>query len=60
MQKLICKLPKLFANCELRTANLNPVHHKTISDQKLFSSSLLLAPCFLYTNICLNKIYYAD
>ena len=24
MQKLICKLPKCFANCELRTANSNP------------------------------------
>ena len=24
MQKLIRKLPKRFANCELRTANLNP------------------------------------
>ena len=24
MQELFCKRPKLFANCELRTANLNP------------------------------------
>ena len=24
MQKFIYKLPKCFANCELRTANLNP------------------------------------
>ena len=25
MQKFICKLPKCFANCELRSANSNPV-----------------------------------
>ena len=25
-----------------------------------FSQSLLLAPGFLLTNICLNKIYYAE
>ena len=26
MRKLICKLPKCFANCELQTANSNPVY----------------------------------
>ena len=31
MQKLICKLPKCFANCELRTANSNPLYVVMIS-----------------------------
>ena len=29
MQELIRKLPKCFTNCELRTANLSPVHVAT-------------------------------
>ena len=36
------------------------IHHNTISDKKLCSSSFLLAPGFLYTNICLKKICYAE
>ena len=27
---------------------------------KVFTPSLSLAPSFLYTNICLSKIYYAE
>ena len=36
MQKFICKLPKRFANCELRTANSNPaLIFKKLADMPL-------------------------
>ena len=34
MQKLIRRPPKCFANCKLRTANLNPVKHNTTNGCK--------------------------
>ena len=34
MQKLIRRPPKCFANCELRTANSNPVKHDTTNGSK--------------------------
>ena len=32
MQKLICKLSKRFANCELQMANLNPELYQNLND----------------------------
>ena len=40
MQKLIRKLPKRFANCELRMANLNPVDD--IDNSNMISESSIL------------------
>ena len=45
---------------ETRIFSYGTFYDNTISNKKLFSSSLLLALGFLYTSICLNKIYYAE
>ena len=49
MQKLIRKLPKRFANCELRMANLNPVMYVHI----LLFWNICLLTYFHIKNICM-------
>ena len=41
MQKLICNVPKSFANCELQMANLNPVYICVISIVSIISLMML-------------------
>ena len=43
MQKLIRKLPKRIANCELRTANSNPAIHEKIAAKPIADAKTLNA-----------------